>query len=175
MVIGPSYTNDSQQQFSSKGELELACIDEASQCFTQANGTPFLAEPLLRLFGEMGFNSRLFQQVLDGTYHPPMACDPYAAKLLLHLQYPPNLQPIPAQSLQEYQSGWHKAQQAMSSSPSVIHFGHYIVGTFNLDLVVFNARLPDIPLSTSYSPTWWHSGLTVMLEKSPGNFNVKKL
>jgi len=175
MVIGPLPTGASQQQFSSKGELELACIDKAGRHFTQANSTPFLAEPLLTLFGETGCNSQVFQQVLDGTFHPPMACNPYTAKLLCHLQYPPNLQQISPHSLQEYQSSWQKAWEAMSSSPSGVHFGHYIVGTFNPDLLILNARLADIPLSTGYSTTRWHKGLNVMLKKSPGNFNVEKL
>jgi len=131
LVIGPSYTDNSHQEFSTKGELELACIDEAGHHFTWANGTPFLLEPLISLFGETGFNSWMFQQVLNGIYHPPMVCNPYVAKLLWHLQYPRNLQHIPAQSLHKYQSGWHKACEAMSSSPLGNHFGHYIVGTFN--------------------------------------------
>jgi len=35
--------------------------------------------------------------------------------------------------------------------------------------------MADIPLCTGYSPGRWHTGLNVMLEKSPGNFNVEKL
>jgi len=82
---------------------------------------------------------------------------------------------MPTHCLQEYQGGWHKAQEEMLSSPSGIHFSHYIAGNFNPDILVFNAKLVDIPFSTRYSPTQWCRGLNVMLEKSPGNFNVEKL
>jgi len=35
--------------------------------------------------------------------------------------------------------------------------------------------MADIPLRTGYSPARWRKGLNIMLEKSPGNFNVEKL
>jgi len=70
---------------------------------------------------------------------------------------------------------WRKAHKTTSSSPSSIHFGHYIAGMFNPDILILNATLADIPLATGYSPMRWHKGLNVMLEKSPGNFNVEKL
>jgi len=35
--------------------------------------------------------------------------------------------------------------------------------------------MADIPLNTGYSLERWRKGLNIMLEKSPGNFNVEKL
>jgi len=46
---------------------------------------------------------------------------------------------------------------------------------FNPDILVLNATMADIPMSTGYSPEQWQKGLNIMLEKSPGNFNVEKL
>jgi len=59
--------------------------------------------------------------------------------------------------------------------PSGIHFRDYITGTFNPEILVINATLADIPLQTGFSPDRWRKGLNVLLEKSPGNFNVEKL
>jgi len=51
----------------------------------------------------------------------------------------------------------------------------HMAGTFNPEILIFNATMADIPLKTSYSPNRWREGLNVMLEKSLGNFNVEKL
>jgi len=60
-------------------------------------------------------------------------------------------------------------------SLSSIHFRHYMAGTFNPNILVFNVTMTDIPLKTGYSPKRRCKGLNMMLEKSPGNFNVEKL
>jgi len=103
-----------------------------------------------------------------------MACDPFAAKLLCHLYHPPQIKDIPQHTLNEYQCRWHKAHETTSSSPSSIHFGHYIAGTFNCTILVTNAKLADIPLHTGFSPACWCKGLNVMLEKLPRNYNMEK-
>jgi len=81
----------------------------------------------------------------------------------------------PLRSLDDYKALLHKARESTSLSPSGIHFGHYIAGTFNPDILLLNATMANIPLNTGYSPERWRKGLNVMLEKSPGNFNVEKL
>jgi len=50
-----------------------------------------------------------------------------------------------------------------------------MAGTFNPDILIFNASMADIPMTTGYSPNWWREGLNAMLEKIPGNCNVEKL
>jgi len=56
-----------------------------------------------------------------------------------------------------------------------MHLGHYMASTFNPEILIFNATMADIPLRTGYAPAQWHKGLNVMIEKTPGNFNVEKL
>jgi len=51
----------------------------------------------------------------------------------------------------EYCTRWRKAQETTSSLASGIHFGHYIAGTFNPQIMVINAALADIPLRTGFS------------------------
>jgi len=46
---------------------------------------------------------------------------------------------------------------------------------FNPEILIFNATMADIPLCTGYTPAQWRKGLNVMIEKTPGNFNVEKL
>jgi len=105
IVIGPD-AQSGQQTYSIKGELEQACLEEASSCFTQAQDTPFLTTPLVHLFGKTGKGAASFNQVLEGTFTPPMVCDPFAAKLLSYLYQPSQIQDIPPQTREEYQQGW---------------------------------------------------------------------
>jgi len=164
MVIGPD-TQSRHQTYSIKGELEQACLDEAGRHFTQAHDTPFLMSPLLHLFGETGKGATSFNQVLEGTFTPPMACNPFAAKLLSYLYQPSPIQDIPPRTIEEYQQGWQQARESTASSPSGIHFGHYIAGTFNPEILLINAKLADIPLQTGFSLAHWKKVLNVMLEK----------
>jgi len=174
IVIGPD-AQSGHQTYSNKGKLEQVCLDEAGRCFTQAHDTPFLMSPLLHLFGETGKGAASFNQVLAGEFTPPMACDPYAMKLLHYLYRPSSIQDIPPQTTAEYQQGWRQAHESTTSSPSGIHFGHYIAGTFNPEILLISVKLADIPLQTGFSPARWKKGLNVMLEKVAGNVNVEKL
>jgi len=36
------------------------------------------------------------------------------------------------------------------------HFGHYIAGTFNPDILIGSATMTNIPLQTGYDPKCWH-------------------
>jgi len=84
IVIRPD-AQSGQQTYSIKGELEQACLDEASCHFTQAQDTLFLMTPLVHLFGKTRKGATSFNQVLDGTFTPPMACNLFTAKLLSYL------------------------------------------------------------------------------------------
>jgi len=82
---------------------------------------------------------------------------------------------VPACSSTTYHQGWQKAQESTGSSASGIHFGHYIAGTFNLEILVINATLADIPLQTGFTYDHWKKGLNIMIEKMAGDFNIEKL
>jgi len=60
-------------------------------------------------------------------------------------------------------------------SASGIHFGHYIAGTFNPEILVINATLANIPICTSFTYDCWKKGVNMMIKKMCGNFNVEKL
>jgi len=63
----------------------------------------------------------------------------------------------------------------MASILSGTHFGHYKAGTFSELINLIHTALSAIPLKTGYSYHRWIKGINVMLEKSPGNFQVDKL
>ena len=160
-VIGP--TQNGRQEVHTRNQLEKACLEEAGRQFSQANVTPLLQQPILKQFGEVGTNRLAFKKALAGTLSPELHEDPFVTKLLHALQRPPQVQDIPQRSLQEYTDGWKKARKTTSSSFSGIHFKHYMAGTFNPDILIFNATMADIPLKTGYLPARWQEGLNVML------------
>ncbi len=173
MVVGPG-THTARQEFHSKVELEKACLAEAGRRFTQAKDTPFLTSPLIERFGECG-KTQAVNQVLEGTFEPPLGCDPLAARLLLAFARPETIHEVPPRTITDYTRGWQKARETTSSSASGIHFGHYIAGTFNPEILLINATLADIPLRTGFSYDRWKKGLNIMIEKAAGDFNVEKL
>jgi len=62
-----------------------------------------------------------------------------------------------------------------ASSPSSVHFRHYIAGIAN-DLVgKSNALLANKRLASGMVPQRWRKTSNVMLEKLAGNDNAKKL
>jgi len=77
--------------------------------------------------------------------------------------------------LPQYINSWRKDWEAMSLSLSGVHFGHYIVGTQHQDIAHLNWLLARVPLQMGYSLMQWQQGLNVLLEKSPGNYDMEWL
>jgi len=103
----------------------------------------------------------------------PTGYGPHGYCLIQAMQWPDNLPQIPSRKLEEVTTGWHKAQEATSSAPSAVHFGHYMAGMFNPMIAVFNARLANLGFTMGYSLKWWQTRLNVMLEKQAGNMKVE--
>jgi len=116
-----------------------------------------------------------FKQVLQGTFMCPTGTNPMTQRFIAALARPPGISTIQKRGIDKITAGWKKAREATSSSPSGVHFGHYMAGTFNPTIAVFNARLANLGFTTGYSLKRWKKGLNVLLEKQPGNLNVEKL
>jgi len=126
------------------------------------------------MFGECS-NLKAVAWVLQGNFPIPNNCDPFTAKFLEAIARPLSMADVPAHSTMAYCWGWQKSCETTGSSASGIHFGHYIAGTFNLEILVINAALADIPLWTGFSYDQWKKGLNIMLEKTVRDCNVEKL
>jgi len=174
VVTAPGPDNTSHCEFHQKDELEKACLEEAGRRFTQAQYTPLLSPPLLQIFGECG-NAKEVTRVLSGTFISPIPCDGFANRFLASVAKTPQVVDCIMRTAAEYCNGWRKVRETTSSSVSGIHFGHYIAGTFNPEIMVINAALADIPLQTGFSYQRWQTGLNIMIEKTMGDFNDEKL
>jgi len=134
-----------------------------------------LQQPMQGIFGIDNMDTPEFKEVLDGTYQCPKQCIAYLQKLLLDLQCPTDLIPIPMRSYEEYKWRWKIARETMASSPSAVHFGHYMAGITKDTVGKINAILANVRLLSGMTPERWKQTLKVMLEKLAGNDNVEKL
>jgi len=158
-----------------KQNLEKACLDEAHKRFTQAASSPILQLSQNEGLHSLAVGSIAFNQILAGTYNASAISDPYTIKLLSHLGRPPGVQDIRLRSEGDYTQGWRKAKEITSSSPSGVHFGHYIAGIEDIVIGKINRLMATIPQITGISPDRWRTTLNVMLEKLAGNCWVEKL
>jgi len=166
-VWGPAHHNPTECQSSkTKGKSEIMCLEEAGRRFTQARHTPFLSSPLVEIFTEYNVYTTAFEQVLQGTFVCPTGTDTMTQRLIAALAQPPGINTIQKSGIDEITAGWKKAHKATSSSPLGVHFGHYMAGTFNPTIAVFNARLANLGFTTGYSLKWWKKGLNVLLESN---------
>jgi hypothetical protein len=158
-----------------KGEMENALLKELRQRFNQAIKTPFCASPLLDAVGPLGISEEA-QHILDGTYHIPENCDPWAAKLIPHLSYAFPHKDFPMNhSLHDHKAGWQKVRERTSAGISgltIPQMKAHLQDEYNTNVDIIFAR---IPYQNGFSPARWRKGIDVMLEKKKGVSNIDKL
>jgi len=116
-----------------------------------------------------------FEQILTRTFQCPAECNRYVHKRIKCLKRPKDLPPITMQTYEEYKRSWEIACKTTASSPSQIHFGHYITGIAEDTVGKLNAILANVHLLSGMAPERWKQMLNVMLQKLAGNNNVEKL
>jgi hypothetical protein len=78
-------------------------------------------------------------------------------------------------SQERWQQQWKKVKEDTSSSPSGLHFGHYIAGADCNYISQFHALRVSLALKKGIALERWANGLSVMLEKTFGVWLVSKL
>jgi len=154
-IVSEPMDNDGCWECTTNQGLEWACLAEAGQRFMQANQTPCFKPPLWEIFGKLGVHCCSFDAVLEGMFVPPEDCDLYAKKLLYQLRKLPEVLEVGLTTIMEYIMGWQHAREETSSLYSMVHFGHYMAGTYDDNIALFNAHMAWIPTATGYSPNWW--------------------
>ena len=148
-VIAPLGQDQAWIEVSTKLDIERACLEENERRFRQANGTPFMVEPLRLLIGDMGIGPTA-DAILLGTFIIPDGTDPFAAKLLPFLAMSPAIRdslPIATTiDTPTYMAGWQRAKERTSSGPSGLHFGHFKAGCQHPLVADFDAMMVQIPL-----------------------------
>jgi hypothetical protein len=133
------------------------------------------------LKGQFGYMLTLptARSVLDGSYDFPPDIDKATKELFEECA---NIQSIvPANSItgiisrKRWQQQWKKVKEDTSSSPSGLHFGHYITGADCDYISQFHALRVSLALKKGIALERWATGLSVMLEKMFGVWLVSKL
>jgi len=116
-----------------------------------------------------------FSQILDGTFKCLAECNIYLQKLIPHLKQLEELPQNNYTNVQRIKQSWEIARETTASSPSSIHFGHYIAEIADDIIGKLNAILANVWLLSRTAPEQWKQTLNVMLEKLASNDNVEKL
>jgi hypothetical protein len=147
--------------------------------YHQAHITPFASEPLLSYFGYCG-NKPGADALLAGRLPPSSILDsllPETKQILTTLAQPGLSTPkLPSSiSTQEFKALYKILPEAISSSPSGRHLGHYKVASTWEPLAEFHAKMMSIPYLAGFSPQRWHQVVDIMLEKNPGDPKIHRL
>ena len=163
-------------EHTTKEDIERACHEENFKKFSQTNNTPAMMGQLADDIGYDG-TSDVCQKILEGTYIPPPDTDEYTTAYLKELQRPSHLQepPIAAMTTPNFQSGWKKINENISSGLSGIHFGHMKACAMDDFLSDFEATVCHIPYATGYSPSDWKTSINTMIPKKGKKPEVENL
>jgi len=114
----------------------MACLDEAQARFTQANDMQCMTKPLYTNLHWLGTHLPAFDQIVASMYILPDQSPTSAQSLFPLLQWPLEITNHPMTLLQTAHKTrwWLKAKEAMASSKSGAHFGHYKTGALHDDI-----------------------------------------
>ena len=187
LVIGPRFDHlgnallhEEWVDYTTKADIERACLWENERRFRQASSTPPMSFPLYGALGDTA-TTPFAADVLGGSFQPPEGTDKWASKLLRELQFAPavaNGARIDIDiDLSKWRKAWRRARETTSGGPSGYTFAHYKANCLPgaEDLADIDRAFVSIPYKTGYSPSLWQQGINCMLEKKKGNFRVDKL
>jgi len=121
------------------------------------------------------------KDTLLGSATVPDGTDPWAAKLLRHLEYHPKVAQGQRAKIdlseERYAKAWKHSRERTSGGPSGIDFAHFRASTPKHYPAMhrFNSIMTAIPYETGFSPNSWQQGLNAMLEKKANKIEVDKL
>ena len=144
--------------------------------FRLTETTPPMTEPLRTQLGFLG-TTEAAQQILDGTYIAPPDLDPWTAHFLDQLR---RLRDSDSEidttiSAEDYKQFWKSSRERTASSFSGLHFSHCKAAAQSDYLSECHAITTELAYASGFSLPRWQVGLSVMLEKVPGNSLAEKL
>ncbi len=154
-VTAPTTNDTVRIDCNDKLSIEEAFIDEGTRRFSQTNGTPLMQPNFVDRVGHIA-ELQGADEILDGTFTPPLDMDPYAIQFLSHLKMEPEVRnhaPISkAISTASYRASWKKMNPHTSSSPFGPTFVHYIAGSKDEQIADFDATMANIPYASGHNP-----------------------
>ncbi len=146
--------------------------------FRHAYSAPVYGSTLIQEVGPLGDTDRT-QEILEGTFTYPHDTDLWTTKFFEEAQHTYALLGSEgidtAISVSDFQGFWQCANENKSSSFSGGHYGHYKAASFDKHLSAFHAAKLTACARKGVVLSRWTVGLTVLLEKTPGNNKIHKM
>jgi len=161
-----------------KSAIEKALLDAYALTLTQANNTPCMVSSLKDLLGEYGTSDNSiditqgYTSALDGVDGSTVEVLKYLA-----LKGDRTKQCLPRPlDVEECKQGWKRATEGTSSAMKFeTHFVHWKAGYANDKIVAVHTGLANVPFMAGCSPTRWQFGVSSLLTKEHGNFQIHQL
>jgi hypothetical protein len=146
--------------------------------FHHAFSAPIYTSSLLQKLGPLG-DTDCAQGILDGTFAYPPDTDLWTTKFFeeAHHTYAMlgNKAIDTAISIADFQGFWQRADKNESSSFSGGHYSLYKAASFDKHFSAFHAAKLTACARKGVVLARWTVGLTVLLEKTPGNNKIHKM
>jgi hypothetical protein len=161
-----------------KDSMEQACITENERRFSQTEGTPPMQDDILELVGLLAEKEGA-DQILNGTFEPPIDCDPYLKELMEEMRMDDRTRaagPIPATiSKEEHQSGWKKQKERTASVSSGLAFSDHKAASYDDEMSEIDRLLREIPYTQGFSPDLYQVITDYEILKKSGVYDVEKM
>jgi hypothetical protein len=160
-----------------QNSMVRAFFQENDSRFSQTEDTPPMQTPLAEDLGYLAETEKA-TQVLNGSYEPTFAIDPYARELLHEMRMPECVRRKGMISKQittaEHIQGWKKTQEraAEQSGPSMAEMKASSQDTVLAELDIF---MRNVPYQKGFSPRSWRLITDVEILKKAGVYDVEKM
>ena len=162
----------------SQADMEHHTMDMCLARFRLMESTPLMIEPLCSELAFLGITDAT-HKILTGTYQPPLGVADITHEFITTLAAPAPLSPTNLISCQitchDFQQHWRSICECTSSSLSGLHYGHYKAAAWDDFLSEIHAIMTELAITGEAPLQHWQSGLSVMLEKKLGKYQVNKL
>ena len=115
------------KELTSQNKIELACVQENYDKYTQTESTVCMKEPLKSLLGKTG-NTQFCNEILAGTANFPADTPQHTVEFFEQLKQLGNIPNNPQTkqiSSEDFKAGWKAMKEKTSSaSKTGLHFGH---------------------------------------------------
>jgi hypothetical protein len=146
--------------------------------FRLANSAPIYSSSLFEDIGHLG-NTQCALDILDGSYAFPPDTDKWTIKILQEAHHTYKLLNSgtikTTVTIEEYQDYWQRSDEAISSSYSRGHRGHYKAASYSRDLTALQAAKLSACTKKGVPLAQWGVGLTVLMEKNRRNNLINKM
>ena len=166
------------QVVTEKTAIEMHCIQENIERFTQAKGAPTMQEDQINLLGWQA-DTNTAQQILDRTLSTDPNIHPAIIDMIPYLTTPKAIKDSDSinESItnEEFIRRWQRSREYTSTGLSGMHFGHFQASCNDADLCFMDRWMAETSLKTGYPLCRWKQGIDVMIPKKSGSNRVDKL